>query len=62
MTRTDLLAAHTALDFQRWLRPNQHASALYTADPNPCRDVYVQFEDEAGDVWSKTNDAEPERV
>jgi hypothetical protein len=62
MTRTDLLAAHTALDFPRWLRPNQHASALYAATPNACPHVYIQFEDEAGEVWSRTNDAEPESV
>jgi hypothetical protein len=57
----DVLAAHTALDFPRWLRPNQHASALYALEPNASVRVRVQFKDEAGDVWSRTNDAEPER-
>jgi hypothetical protein len=62
ISRMDLLAAHSALDFPRWLRPNQHASALYSLDPNASLCVCIQFEDEAGQVWSKTNDAEPERV
>jgi hypothetical protein len=58
----DVLAAHTALDFPRWLRPNQHASALYALEPNASIRVRVQFEDEAGEVWSRTHNAEPERV
>jgi hypothetical protein len=58
----DVLAAHTALDFPRWLRPNQHASALYVLEPNASPRVRVKFKDEAGEVWSRTNDAEPERV
>jgi hypothetical protein len=58
----DVLAAHTALDFPRWLRPNQHASALHTVAPNASFRVRVQFEDEAGEVWSRTNDAEPKRI
>ncbi|SPM31560.1 hypothetical protein MTAB308_5079, partial [Mycobacterium terramassiliense] len=62
ISRMDLLAAHSALDFPRWLRPNQHASALYSLEPNASLCVCIQFEDEAGEVWSKTNDAEPERV
>jgi hypothetical protein len=60
--RTDLLAAHTTLNFPRWLRPNQHASALYALEPNTSLRVRVQFVDEAGEVWSSMNDAEPERV
>jgi hypothetical protein len=60
--RIDLLAAHTALNFPRWLRSNQHASALYALEPNASLRVRVQFEDEAGRVWSRMNDAEPERV
>jgi hypothetical protein len=58
----DVVAAHTALDFPRWLRPNQHASALYALEPNASPRVRVKFKDEAGEVWSRTNDAEPERV
>ena len=60
--RMDLLAAHTALDFPRWLRPNQHASALYELHGNASPRAHIQFEDESGEVWSRTNDAEPERV
>jgi hypothetical protein len=58
----DLLAAHNARDFPRWLRPNQHASALYSLEPNASPTVRIKFEDEAGEVWSRANDAEPERV
>ena len=58
----DLLAAHNATDFPRWLRPNQHASALYSLEPNASPTVRIKFEDEAGEVWSRANDAEPERV
>jgi hypothetical protein len=60
--RTDVLAAHTALDFPRWLRPNQHASALYELELNASPRVRIRFEDEEGEVWSRTNGAEPERV
>ena len=61
-SRMDLLAAHNAMDFPRWLRPNQHASALYSLEPNASPAVRIKFEDEAGEVWSRANDAEPERV
>jgi hypothetical protein len=60
--RMDILAAHTTLGFPRWLRPNQHASALYELDDNAAPLVHIQFEDESGEAWSRTNDAEPERV
>ncbi|HXO47390.1 MAG TPA: hypothetical protein VN897_08925, partial [Mycobacterium sp.] len=60
--RMDLLAAHNVLDFPRWLRPNQHASALYSLEPNASPTVRIKFEDEAGEVWSRANDAGPERV
>jgi hypothetical protein len=60
--RMDLLAAHTTLGFPRWLRPNQHASALYELEDNAAPLVHIQFEDESGEAWSRTNDAEPERV
>jgi hypothetical protein len=61
-TPMDVVAAHTALNFPRWLRPNQRASALYAVKPNASLRVHIQFEDETGEVWSRTNDAEPERV
>ena len=61
-SRMDLLAAHNVLDFPRWLRPNQHASALYSLEPNTSPTVRIKFEDAAGEVWSRANDAEPERV
>jgi hypothetical protein len=61
-SRMELLAAHNAMDFPRWLRPNQHASALYSLEPNASLKVRIKFEDEAGEVWSRANDAEPERV
>lgn len=60
--RTDLLAAHTARDFPRWLRPNQHASSLYTVEPQARLRVRVQYEDDAGAMWSRTNDAKPQAV
>lgn len=61
-SRMDLLAAHNILDFPRWLRPNQHASALYSLEPNTSPNVRIQFEDDAGYVWSRVNDAEPEEL
>jgi hypothetical protein len=61
-SRTDILAAHNAMGFPRRLRPNQHASALYSLSPNASLRVRVQFEDAAGELWSRVNDAEPERV
>jgi hypothetical protein len=61
-SRMDLLAAHNVVDFPRWLRPNQHASALYSLEPNTSPHVRIKFEDEAGEVWSRANDTEPERI
>jgi hypothetical protein len=61
-SRMDLLAAHNVLDFPRWLRPNQHASALYSLEPDTSPNVRIKFEDEAGEMWSGANDAEPKRV
>jgi hypothetical protein len=61
-SQMEILAAHTALDFPRWLRPNQHASALYSLESNAFPRVRIRFEDAAGQVWSRANDAEPERV
>lgn len=60
--RTDLLAAHTALSFPRWLRPGQGASTLYHLELGACLRARIQFEDEAGVVWDKTNGAEPHMV
>jgi hypothetical protein len=50
------------MGFPRWLRPNQHASAIYSLSLNASLRVRIQFEDAAGELWSKVNDAEPERV
>ena len=61
-TGMDLLAANNVVDFPRWLRPNQHASALYSLELHASPNVRIKFEDEAGVVWSRTNDAEPEGV
>ncbi|BBZ38231.1 MULTISPECIES: hypothetical protein [Mycobacterium] len=60
--RMDLIAAHNAVNFPRWLRPNQHASALYRLESNASLNVRIQYEDETGTVWSRANDAERERV
>lgn len=62
MSRMDIVAAHNAPDFPRWLRPNQHASALYSLEPEASPRVRIQFEDEAGNLWSRTNNSEPERI
>jgi hypothetical protein len=62
INRMDIVAAHNALDFPRWLRPNQHASALYSLESNASPRARIQFKDEAGNLWSRTNSAEPERV
>lgn len=62
ISRMDIVAAHNALDFPRWLRPSQHASALYLLESDASPRVRIQFEDEAGKLWSRTNDTEPERV
>ena len=61
-TRMDVLAAHTTLRFPRWLRPEQHASALYQVEVGASLQVHVQFEDQAGQAWSITNDEEPECI
>jgi hypothetical protein len=61
-TPMNVLAAHTALDFPSWLRPRQHASALYELRPDASPRVHIQFEDEAGCMWSRTNDDEPQQL
>jgi len=60
--RMDILAAHTTLNFPRWLRPTQHASALYDVESGARLRVRIQCADAAGTVWSRTNDAEPHVV
>jgi hypothetical protein len=60
--RRDLLAAHMASEFPRWLRPNQLASALYSLDPPTSPQARIEFEDEAGIGWSRTNVHEPDRL
>jgi hypothetical protein len=58
----DVLAARTLVNFPRWLRPRQHASALYAVEPDASLRVCIQFEDTAGDLWSRTDDDQPQRV
>ncbi|HEV7853974.1 MAG TPA: hypothetical protein VGP27_21840 [Mycobacterium sp.] len=60
--RMEILASHTALRYPRWLRPHQRASGLYVLALNASLRVRIEFEDETGASWSRTNDAEPERV
>ncbi|MDT5082904.1 MAG: hypothetical protein QOJ80_7541 [Mycobacterium sp.] len=60
--RMDILAAHTTLNFPRWLRPTQHASALYDVESGARLRVRIQCADAAGTVWGRTNDAEPHVV
>jgi len=62
LSRMDLLAAHTTLDFPRWLRPGHRASALYEVDVSASPRVRIEFEDQAGEVWSRTNDNEPQHI
>jgi hypothetical protein len=62
LSRMDLLAAHTTLDFPRWLRPGHRASALYEVDVSASPRVRIEFEDHAGVVWSRTNDDEPRQI
>jgi hypothetical protein len=62
ISRMDIIAAHNAVAFPRWLRPDQRASALYWLEPNASLRVRIQFEDETGAAWSRVDDAEPERV
>jgi hypothetical protein len=60
--RTDILTAHTALNFPRWLRPSQHASALYDVESEASLRVCIRYVDHTGAAWSRTNDAEPHMV
>jgi hypothetical protein len=62
LSRMDLLAAHTTLDFPRWLRSGHRASALYEVDLSAAPHVCIEFEDQSGAVWSRTNDEEPQRI
>jgi hypothetical protein len=60
--RMDILAAHTTLNFPRWLRPTQHASALYDVESGARLRVRIRCADSAGTMWGKTNDEEPQVI
>jgi hypothetical protein len=60
--RVDVLAAHTALAFPHWLRPGQHSSALYSVAEDAHPRVRIEYHDDAGIRWSRTDGAAPLRI
>lgn len=58
----DVLAAHMTDGFPSGLAPDEHALALYVLASNTSPVVRMEFRDEAGIAWSRTNDEEPVRI
>jgi hypothetical protein len=58
----DVLAAHVADGFPSGLAPDESAVALYVLPPNTSPLVRIEFKDEAGVWWARTNDEEPEHL
>ena len=58
----DVLVAHVADGFPSGLAPDESAVALYVLPAGAAPVVAMEFKDEAGVWWSRTNDEEPERL
>ncbi|OBB56760.1 hypothetical protein A5757_01470 [Mycobacterium sp. 852013-51886_SCH5428379] len=58
----DVFVAHAADGFPSGLAPDESAVALYVLPPGAEPVVVIEFRDEAGTSWSRTNDGEPERL
>lgn len=58
----DVLVAHVADGFPSGLAPDESAVALYALPAGAIPLVVMEFKDETGVWWSRTNDEEPERL
>jgi hypothetical protein len=59
----DALVGHFATDWQRTLPPNQHTLMTYTTTkPDYTLRVTIDYEDEAGYQWRRTDSSSPKRI
>ncbi|WP_068176323.1 hypothetical protein [Mycobacterium sp. UM_CSW] len=59
----DALVGHFATAWQRTLSPNQHAVMVYrTTKPDFTLRVTIDYEDQAGYQWRRTDSGQPERT
>ncbi|ORW90474.1 hypothetical protein AWB92_19815 [Mycobacterium sp. IEC1808] len=59
----DALVGHFATAWQRTLSPNQHAVMVYrTTEPDFTLRVTIDYEDQAGYQWRRTDSGQPERI
>jgi hypothetical protein len=59
----DALVGHFATAWERTLSPNQHAVMAYrTTEPDYTLRVTIDYEDQAGYQWRRTDSSQPERI
>jgi hypothetical protein len=59
----DALTGHIVKEWPRTLPPNQHAVMAYTTtDPEYQLCVTIDYEDEAGYLWRRTDTSQPRRI
>ena len=59
----DTMVGHFVKEWPRTLAPNQHAVMAYTtADPNYKLRIAIEYEDEAGYQWRRTDINQPRRT
>lgn len=59
----DALTGHIVKEWPRTLPPNQHAVMAYmTTDPDYELRVTIDYEDEAGYLWRRTDTSQPTRT
>jgi hypothetical protein len=59
----DALTGHVVKEWPRTLPPNQHAVMAYTTtDPNYRLRITIEYEDEAGYQWRRTDTSQPKRM
>jgi hypothetical protein len=59
----DALVGHFATAWQRTLPPNQHAVMAYiTTQPDYTLRVTIEYEDETGFLWRRTDTSQPKLI
>jgi hypothetical protein len=59
----DSMVGHFVKEWPRTLAPNQHAVMAYaTDDPNYKLRISIEYEDEAGYQWQRTDASQPRHV
>jgi hypothetical protein len=59
----DTMVGHFVKEWPRALAPNQHAVMAYTTDDPNCKlRITIEYEDEAGYQWRRTDIGQPQRV